>query len=138
MAETESFYNPNTRRYETRKVGQAISQTGRQRLGMLEGGKTQEEVEAAGGLGAAARKKKKQRDLADLADTVHTKMNEDRVLKVGNPYEIARVKGMHIVRKKGGGPAKGKHKSYKMALRQFNLLEGIHHGWKPTGAPARK
>jgi hypothetical protein len=73
-----------------------------------------------------------------LMGAVQNKMMEDKILKAGNPYEIARVGGMHYVRKKGGGAVKGKFKTYKQALRQFNLLEGIHRGWKPTGKPARK
>lgn len=138
MAEEETFYNPNTRRMESRKIGQAITKTGEMRLRQIEDEKSKEQVEAEGGLAAAAARQKKKRELSGLAGTVAGKMSEDKILKTGNPYEIARVKGMHVVRHKGGGGVKGKFKSYKQALRQFNLLEGIYHGWKPTGKPARR
>jgi hypothetical protein len=52
------------------------------------------------------------------------------------PYHETKLKGgkvkvtsPHGVKAKATTPAKAK--------RQMNLLRGVEHGWKPTGAPAR-
>jgi hypothetical protein len=39
------------------------------------------------------------------------------------------VRSPHGIKAKATTPAKAK--------RQMNLLRGVEHGWKPTGAPAR-
>lgn len=75
----------------------------------------------------AAATGRKMKGMPSLADSVYKKMNEDRVLKSGNPYEIARVEGKHVVRKQGGGHVFGTFPSYAAALKQFNLLESIEH-----------
>jgi len=59
---TERFWNPNSKRYEERETGEAITETGRKRLRQLEGEKSQEEVEKEGGLAAAAARARKKRE----------------------------------------------------------------------------
>ena len=53
------------------------------------------------------------------------------------PGEVAKVDGYQTT---WGGRVVGKAKkkrSKKRAQSQLNLLRGVKHGWKPTGAPAR-
>ncbi len=54
------------------------------------------------------------------------------------PYAVRRRGAKWIVVNKQTGDVKGTHDTRKKALRQVNLLRGVEHGWKPTGAPARK
>jgi len=54
----------------------------------------------------------------------------------------------YVIRKKGPkkyvlvntdtGKVRGTHVTRAGAQRQKNLLQGIEHGWKPIGKPARK
>lgn len=52
-----------------------------------------------------------------------------------SPVKVTRVKGKYQVRTPGGVKAKGTSKAKAQA--QANLLRGVEHGWKPTGAKAR-
>ena len=53
------------------------------------------------------------------------------------PVRIARTsKGGYRVSTPGGTKSKGTTRA--KAQRQANLLRGVDHGWKPTGAKARK
>lgn len=48
------------------------------------------------------------------------------------PYKLRKVKGGY----KSYGPSGAKSKepmTLRKAKAQMRLLEGIHHGWKPTG-----
>ena len=54
------------------------------------------------------------------------------------PYAIGKEGDKWIVRNTETNKIKGRHDSKAKAQRQINLLQGIEHGWKPTGAPARK
>ncbi len=54
------------------------------------------------------------------------------------PYDIHKQGNKWIVRNKETGHVKGTHDSKVKAIRQINLLRGVEHGWKPTGAKARK
>ena len=62
----------------------------------------------------------------------------ERTTKIGgyiaksNPYSVLKSgTGAKVVNTETGH-VKGTFKSRKKALKQFNLLEGIEHGWKPT------
>lgn len=47
--------------------------------------------------------------------------------------------GASIYHKKGGSwKVKQKAKSVDAAKRAMSLLQGIEHGWKPTGKPAKR
>jgi len=53
------------------------------------------------------------------------------------PGQVAKVDGYQTT---WGGKVVGlgkKKRSKKKAQAQLNLLRGVEHGWKPTGAPAR-
>jgi len=54
------------------------------------------------------------------------------------PYSIQKRGNKWVVINKDTGDVKGTHDSEIKARRQVNLLQGVEHGWKPTGAPARK
>jgi len=54
------------------------------------------------------------------------------------PYTIRERKGKYLVVNTETGDIKGTHDSKVKAQLQINLLRGVEHGWKPTGAPARK
>jgi len=54
------------------------------------------------------------------------------------PYSIREKGDKFIVKNTDTGDVKGTHDSREKAQRQINLLRGIDHGWKPTGAKARK
>jgi len=49
------------------------------------------------------------------------------------PYEIRSEDGKHCIYNKDTGSKKACHDSKEEAERQIHLLEGIEHGWKPTG-----
>lgn len=50
------------------------------------------------------------------------------------PYQILRLSNNKwVLKNKETGKVKGHHSSYVSALRQMRLLQGIEHGWKPTG-----
>ena len=49
------------------------------------------------------------------------------------PYMLRKRGTMWIVQNKATGHVKGTHSSKMKAQKQMNLLEGIKHGWKPTG-----
>lgn len=50
------------------------------------------------------------------------------------PVKVKKVDGFQVSTP-GGVKAKGTTEA--KAQRQANLLRGVEHGWKPTGAPAR-
>lgn len=50
------------------------------------------------------------------------------------PGQVAKVDGYQTT---WGGKVTAKKTSKKRAQSQLNLLRGVEHGWKPTGAPAR-
>jgi len=52
---------------------------------------------------------------------------------VGGPYEVKESGDRWVVKNMETGKVKGRHSSREAALKQFRLLEGIEHGWKPTG-----
>jgi hypothetical protein len=54
------------------------------------------------------------------------------------PYAIEKKGSKFVVRNTDTGDVKGTHDSREKAQRQVNLLRGVEHGWKPTGAPAKK
>lgn len=51
------------------------------------------------------------------------------------PVRVRKVDGYRVSH---GGKVSAKHTSKAKAKRQANLLRGVAHGWKPTGAKARK
>jgi len=53
------------------------------------------------------------------------------------PYSITHSGNKWILKNKETGKVKGTHDSYTSALKQMRLLQGIEHGWKPTGAPSK-
>ncbi len=74
----------------------------------------------------------------DEADAVDDDDAEDgKVIAKGNPYSVVRRGGKVVVENTETGHVKGRHSSKKKAMRQFRLLEGIEHGWKPTGEAAK-
>lgn len=50
------------------------------------------------------------------------------------PGEVAKIDGYRTT---WGGKVTARKTSKKKAQSQLNLLRGVEHGWKPTGAPAR-
>ena len=50
------------------------------------------------------------------------------------PGQVAKVDGYKTT---WGGKTTAKKTTKKKAQAQLNLLRGVEHGWKPTGAPAR-
>ena len=48
------------------------------------------------------------------------------IKKADGGYRVSTPHGVHA-----------KHATKTNAKRQRNLLNGVEHGWKPTGAPAR-
>jgi len=50
------------------------------------------------------------------------------------PGEVAKIDGYRTT---WGGKVTARKTSKKRAQSQLNLLRGVEHGWKPTGAPAR-
>jgi hypothetical protein len=52
------------------------------------------------------------------------------------PVKITKKDGGFSVSTPGG--VKAKDTSYRNAMAQKRLLQGVEHGWKPTGAPAKK
>jgi len=50
------------------------------------------------------------------------------------PGEVAKIDGYRTT---WGGKVTAKRTTKKKGQSQLNLLRGIEHGWKPTGAPAR-
>lgn len=52
------------------------------------------------------------------------------------PVRIVKKDGYYSVSTPGG--VKAKHTTKVRAEAQANLLRGVEHGWKPTGAKARK
>jgi hypothetical protein len=50
------------------------------------------------------------------------------------PGVVAKINGYRTT---WGGRTTAKKTSKKKAQSQLNLLRGVEHGWKPTGAPAR-
>lgn len=51
------------------------------------------------------------------------------------PVKVSKVKGGYKVSTPGGTKAKSTTKV--KAERQRRLLQGVEHGWKPTGAKAK-
>lgn len=51
------------------------------------------------------------------------------------PVKVRKVNGYRVTH---GGKVSAKKTTKTKAKKQANLLRGIAHGWKPTGAPARK
>ena len=51
------------------------------------------------------------------------------------PYEVRKVEGEDKweVVNKDSGDVKAKHTSKEDAEKQVKLLEGLEHGWEPTG-----
>ena len=54
------------------------------------------------------------------------------------PYQVVKMGERWVVKNTETGDVKGKHESREKAMRQMRLLYGVEHGWKPTGAPAKK
>ena len=54
------------------------------------------------------------------------------------PYAIEKRGSKFVVVNKETGDVKGRHATKEKAQSQMNLLQGIEHGWKPTGARARR
>lgn len=52
------------------------------------------------------------------------------------PTRITKVKGGYRVSTPGG--VKAKETTKKKAIAQKRLLQGVEHGWKPTGKKGRK
>ena len=52
------------------------------------------------------------------------------------PYSKVKVKGGYEVKSPHG--VKAKHTTKAKAKAQIRLLQGVEHGFKPTGAPAKK
>ena len=50
------------------------------------------------------------------------------------PYKIRKVDGYRVTSPHG---VKAKGTSKAKAMRQVRLLQGVEHGWKPTGKAAR-
>ena len=48
------------------------------------------------------------------------------------PYKMKKVDGFSV---SGPSGTHAKGTSKEKAMRQMNLLHGVEHGWKPTGAP---
>jgi len=46
--------------------------------------------------------------------------------------------GKTVYKKSNGWHKKGKSKSVKKAKAYMSLLQGVEHGWKPTGKRARR
>ena len=57
----------------------------------------------------------------------------EKVIAKGNPYSIVKRDGKFVIENNETGKVKGTHTSRKSAMKQFRLLEGIEHGWTPTG-----
>jgi len=53
------------------------------------------------------------------------------------PYGVKKSGGKWVTYNKDTGSIKGTHATKEKAERQRRLLEGIKHGWKPTGKPAK-
>jgi len=53
------------------------------------------------------------------------------------PYKIIKSGSKWLLKNRATGKLKGTHSSYVSALKQMRLLQGIEHGWKPTGAPSK-
>jgi len=53
------------------------------------------------------------------------------------PYAIRKRDDKFVVINTDTGHVKGTHASRAKAQLQINLLRGVEHGWKPTGAKAR-
>jgi len=51
------------------------------------------------------------------------------------PYKLRRVNGWRVTSPHG---TKAKSTSKKKALAQIRLLQGIKHGWKPTGKKRKR
>jgi len=51
------------------------------------------------------------------------------------PVRVKKVDGYRVSH---GGKVSAKRTTKTKAKRQANLLRAVRHGWKPTGAPARK
>ena len=51
------------------------------------------------------------------------------------PVKIKKVDGYRVTH---GGKVSAKSTTKAKARRQANLLRAVRHGWKPTGAKARK
>jgi len=49
-----------------------------------------------------------------------------------NPYAVRKSGNKFQVVKKSTGEVRGTHATKEKALRQFRLLEGVEHGWRPT------
>lgn len=51
----------------------------------------------------------------------------------GNPYEMVQKGGGVVVKNSQTGKVHGTFATKREAAKQFRLLEGIEHGWSPTG-----
>lgn len=51
------------------------------------------------------------------------------------PVRVKKVNGYKVTH---GGKVSAKNTTKPKAQGQANLLRAVAHGWKPTGAPARK
>lgn len=55
------------------------------------------------------------------------------------PYKIEKVDGGEKVKNTETGKyASSRPLPHDIAVKQFNLLEGIENGWTPTGTPANR
>ena len=52
-----------------------------------------------------------------------------------SPVKVRKVDGYRV---STPGGVKAKHTTKKKAEAQRRLLQGVEHGWKPTGKPAKK
>lgn len=53
------------------------------------------------------------------------------------PVTTRKEKGGGYTNRTPGG-VKGRHMTKKNAMAQKRLLQGVEHGWKPTGEPAKE
>ena len=52
-----------------------------------------------------------------------------------SPVKVKKVDGYRV---STPGGVKAKHTTKEKAEAQRRLLQGVEHGWKPTGKPAKK
>ena len=52
-----------------------------------------------------------------------------------SPVKVRKVDGYRVTTP---GGVKSKHTTKEKAEAQRRLLQGVEHGWKPTGKPAKK
>jgi hypothetical protein len=63
---------------------------------------------------------------------VSRRLRKKGIAARGNPYDVVKTKGGYGVKNTEKGTFKSRGTSKKKAMKQFNLLEGIERGWRPT------